>query len=146
MGDGNYSDHSTSPICWSINVVLCSYIVYGYVIHLCDIGCTLRYVTLTTLLCTLTLLEIYNIYVAHHFFAVWNGDRRLRDKYGDKADLIRERTSIIPFAAIITGKQPLPDDYYKEFLRLPYLVITVGCLGAYYAHPFMQAGATLLHW
>ena len=50
----------------------------------------------------------------HHLFAVWNGDRRLRDKYGDKAEVVQERTSIVPFAAILTGKQVLPEDYYKE--------------------------------
>ena len=82
----------------------------------------------------------------HHFFAAWNGDRRLKDKWGEKADAVFERTSIVPFAAIITGKQELPEEYYKEFLRLPYLTILVGCLGAYFAHPFMQAGATLTHW
>eukprot|EP01038_Epipyxis_sp_PR26KG_P013168 gene13168-17643_t len=83
---------------------------------------------------------------AHHFFAVWNGDRRLKDKFGDKFDSIKEKTSAIPFAAIISGKQELPSDYYTEFLRLPYLTIIVGSVGAYYAHPFMQAGATLLKW
>ena len=82
----------------------------------------------------------------HHLFACWNGDRRLRDKYGDKADLAFTRTSVIPFAAIITGKQVLPEEYYKEFLRVPYLTVLIGTLGAYFAHPFMQAGSTLLHW
>ena len=52
----------------------------------------------------------------------------------------------MPFAAIISGKQILPPDYYKEFLRLPYLTIVLGSIGAYVAHPYMQAGATLLHW
>jgi zeta-carotene isomerase len=83
---------------------------------------------------------------AHHLFAVWNGDRRLKDKWGDKADLLKETTSVIPFAAIMSGKQELPSDYYKEFLRLPYLTIVIGSLIAYLAHPYMQAGATLLHW
>ena len=82
----------------------------------------------------------------HHFFAVWNGDRRLKDKWGEKADLIKERTSVIPFAAIVTGKQELPDDYYKEFLRGPYLIIVVGTTAAYFLHPFMQAGSALLKW
>ena len=83
---------------------------------------------------------------AHHLFAVWNGDRRLRDKWGEKALLVKERTSVVPFAAIIDGRQQLPADFYKEFLRVPYLTILVGCLGAYYAHPFMQAGSAMLKW
>jgi zeta-carotene isomerase len=82
----------------------------------------------------------------HHLFAVWNGDRRLKDKWGEKADIVRSRTSVVPFAAIIDGRQQLPPDYYKELLRPPYLVVLVGCLIAYYAHPFMQAGSTLTHW
>jgi zeta-carotene isomerase len=44
------------------------------------------------------------------------------------------------------GRQELPPDYYKEFLRVPYVVIGALTLGAYLAHPFMQAGSTLLHW
>ena len=83
---------------------------------------------------------------AHHFFAVWNGDRRLRDKFGDKAEAIKEVTSVVPFAAIISGKQVLPKDYYMEFFRLPYATIVIGSVAAYYAHPFMQAGSTLLKW
>lgn len=71
----------------------------------------------------------------------------MRDKFGEKADIIRERTSVVPFAAILSGKQELPENYWtKEFFRLPYLTIIIGSLAAYYAHPFMQAGATLLHW
>jgi len=83
---------------------------------------------------------------AHHLFAVWNGDRRLRDKWGDKAELIKERTSVVPFAAIIDGRQKLPENYILEFARGPYLVVLVGTLGAYFAHPFMQAGSALLKW
>eukprot|EP01035_Chromulina_nebulosa_P017538 gene17538-23100_t len=82
----------------------------------------------------------------HHLFAVWNGDRRLLNKYGENAKKIFETTSVIPFEAIINGKQQLPSDYYKEFLRLPYLTVTIGVLIAYQAHPFMQAGSALLHW
>jgi zeta-carotene isomerase len=82
----------------------------------------------------------------HHLFAVWNGDRRLRDKYGEKADIVQSRTSTVPFAAILDGRQQLPEDYYKEFLTLPYLVIAVATTAAYFAHPFMQAGSALVNW
>ena len=40
----------------------------------------------------------------------------------------------------------LPPDYYKEFLRLPYLTITGLTLGAYVAHPLMQSGSHWLGW
>lgn len=83
---------------------------------------------------------------AHHLFAIWNGDRRLRDRWGDKAEMVKERTSVIPFAAIIDGRQKLPENFISEFARLPYLAILIGSCVAYLAHPYMQAGATLMHW
>jgi len=61
-------------------------------------------------------------------------------------DAVRERTSIVPFAAILDGRQKLPQDYYKEFLRLPYLTITFVTLGAYFAHPLMQEASAWLGW
>ncbi|XP_048133362.1 15-cis-zeta-carotene isomerase, chloroplastic isoform X2 [Rhodamnia argentea] len=84
--------------------------------------------------------------IGHHLFGAWNGDRRLAIRYGEAFETVKSRTSIIPFAAIIEGRQELPKDYYKEFLRLPYLSITVLTLFAYYAHPLMQAGSFGLHW
>jgi len=82
--------------------------------------------------------------VSHHLFACWNGDRRLLTEHGDNFVQVRERTSIVPFAAIIDGRQTLPSDYYKELIRAPYLLIAAGTLGAYAAHPYMQAGAALV--
>jgi len=84
--------------------------------------------------------------MAHHLFACWNGDRRLEEKHGEAFVEIKKRTSIFPFQAIIDGRQQLPEDYFKEFARLPYLIITVATIGAYFAHPFMQAGSYLTKW
>ena len=95
---------------------------------------------------TTFMLATSAVLCAHHIFAVWNGDRRLRDKWGDKADIIKSRTSVFPFAAILDGRQELPEDFLSEFARLPYLVIVLGTAAAYYAHPFMQGGSALLHW
>jgi len=81
--------------------------------------------------------------VGHHAFACWNGDRRLLAEHGDNFRRIEERTSIVPFRAILEGRQKLPPDYYKELLRAPYALIAVGSIGAYLAHPYMQAGAAL---
>ena len=81
--------------------------------------------------------------VGHHAFACWNGDRRLEAEHGDKFLAIKERTSVIPFQAIIEGRQQLPKDYYKELIRAPLVLIAVGSIGAYFAHPYMQAGAAL---
>ncbi|XP_057779236.1 15-cis-zeta-carotene isomerase, chloroplastic-like [Salvia miltiorrhiza] len=84
--------------------------------------------------------------IAHHLFGVWNGDRRLAIRYGEAFEAVKSRTSVIPFAAILDGRQKLPEDYYKEFLRLPYISITGLTLGAYFAHPLMQAASFRLHW
>ena len=51
-----------------------------------------------------------------------------------------------PFAAILDGRQQLPDDYYKEFLRVPYAAVIAFTVGAYFAHPLMQQGAYWLNW
>lgn len=84
--------------------------------------------------------------VLHHGFSVWHGDRRLKNKHGEAFDEIKKRTSVVPFAAILDGRQELPPDYYKEFLRGPYALVVGGTTAAYFAHPFMQAGAALLDW
>ncbi len=95
---------------------------------------------------TSTALAASSVLVAHHLFSVWHGDRRLEQRHGDAFIEIRKRTSVVPFQAIIEKRQTLPDDYYKEFLRLPYAVVIGGTLVAYLAHPYMQAGAAALGW
>ena len=82
--------------------------------------------------------------VGHHTFACWNGDRRLLAEHGDAFLKVKATTSTLPFAAIIDGRQQLPKDYWKELVRAPYALIAVGTLGAYFAHPYMQAGAALV--
>lgn len=140
--------------------------------------------------------------VAHHVFACYHGDFRLRRKHGEVSlyyfpsnpvvhrslhscrttavfkcivalvhlsritefkqlqwtvlhvpfaflqafDAVRSRTSIVPFQAILEGRQKLPADYYKEFLRLPYVTITLLSLGTYWAHPLMQSASHWLGW
>ncbi len=77
---------------------------------------------------------------------MWNGDRRLKEKFGKNADAIRERTSVVPFAAILSGRQQLPADYYREFLRPPYLVVVGASLVAYHLHSQMIAGSASFGW
>lgn len=84
--------------------------------------------------------------LAHHLYGVWNGDRRLGIRYGEAFEAVKKRTSIVPFTAILDGRQKLPKDYYKEFLRLPYFIILALTLGAYFAHPLLQAGSYHLNW
>jgi len=82
--------------------------------------------------------------VGHHAFSCWNGDRRLEAEHGEDFLKIKERTSTVPFQAILEGRQVLPTDYWKELLRAPFVLIAVGTIGAYLAHPYMQAGAALV--
>jgi uncharacterized membrane protein len=76
--------------------------------------------------------------VGYHLFAVWHGDRRLTQRYGDAFTQIKARTSVIPFLAILQGQQPLK---WQEFLRPAYLgvVIFIGLI--WWAHPLMLAAA-----
>jgi hypothetical protein len=59
---------------------------------------------------------------------------------------VKERTSTVPFAAILDGRQKLPKDYWKEFARWPYVAVTCFTLGAYLCHPLMQQASYSLHW
>ncbi|KAJ1634504.1 NnrU protein-domain-containing protein, partial [Pavlovales sp. CCMP2436] len=88
--------------------------------------------------------ETMALLVAHHVFSAWNGDRRLAAKHGEAFEVIKARTSTVPFAAILDGRQVLPVDYWTEWARLPYAVIAVGCGGAYFAHPLMQGMAAFV--
>nr|QIW94440.1 carotene synthesis related protein [Dunaliella salina] len=84
--------------------------------------------------------------MAHHLFGCWHGDRRLSAKYGEAFEIVKARTSTFPLQAIWEGRQVLPADYYKEFLRAPYFAVTAFTLGAYFAHPIMQSASFYLRW
>ncbi|PNH02166.1 15-cis-zeta-carotene isomerase, chloroplastic [Tetrabaena socialis] len=84
--------------------------------------------------------------MAHHLFGCWHGDRRLKAKYGEAFEAVKARTSTLPFAAILDGRQQLPPDYWREFVRVPYLAVTALTIGAYWAHPLMQAASFSLKW
>lgn len=72
--------------------------------------------------------------VSHHCFGAWNGDRRQRDAFGDEWFELEKRTSILPFAAVLDGKQNLE---LKEFLRPAYIGVVAFILGAYASHPYI---------
>jgi zeta-carotene isomerase len=84
--------------------------------------------------------------MVHHAFGCYHGDFRLKRKYGEAFEELKARTSTVPFLAILDGRQELPEDYYKEFLRAPYLFLLPFCIGAYFSHPLMQLGALKLGW
>ena len=103
--------------------------------------------------------------ILHHAFGCWHGDRRLAERHGKVCipltnsnslfswivlsqafEEIKARTSILPFQAILDGRQVLPQDYYQEWLRIPYLVILFFSVGTYLAHPLMIRAVYALGW
>jgi len=81
--------------------------------------------------------------VAHHLFAVWHGDRRLENRYGEAFLKVKERTSVIPFLAIIDGRQSLK---WQEFLRPAYLGVTGFILLLWWAHPWLMQATSKIYW
>jgi uncharacterized membrane protein len=87
--------------------------------------------------------------IAHHAFAVWHGDRRLRERFGPAFEELRASTSILPFQAVLSGRQQLQ---IQEFVRPSQLgiVLAVGVL--WWAHRWIGVAATafsrtpLAHW
>ncbi len=81
--------------------------------------------------------------IAHHLFAVWHGDRRLQQKYGAAFTKVKQRTSVIPFVAIIDGRQSLK---LREFLRPAY----AGVLGfvwlLWWGHPWLMSITSEVSW
>ncbi len=81
--------------------------------------------------------------IAHHLFAVWHGDRRWQARYGAAFDAVKARTSVMPFGAIIQGRQSLK---WQEFLRPAYLGILVFVLGFWWVHPKLIQASQQLTW
>lgn len=87
--------------------------------------------------------------IAHHLFAVWNGDRRLRNRFGAAFEDLKARTSVIPFRAVLDGRQQL---VASEFLRPAQLGIAIAVAVFWWAHRFIGVGAVtfsrtaLAHW
>ncbi len=79
--------------------------------------------------------------VLHHLFGVWHGDRRLSDRYGEAFEKVKQRTSIIPLAAVIDKRQSL---IWQEFLRPSYVGIVIFVLLLWWSHPLLiQATARI---
>lgn len=73
--------------------------------------------------------------IAHHLFAVWHGDRRLQSRYGEAFTQAKARTSVIPFLAIVQGRQTLQP---QEFLRPAYLGVALFTYLLWWGHPWLM--------
>ena len=81
--------------------------------------------------------------IAHHLFAVWHGDRRLQIRYGDSFTKVKERTSIVPFLAVIDGRQTLK---WQEFLRPAYAGVLAFVLLFWWGHPWLMTVTAQVRW
>jgi uncharacterized membrane protein len=87
--------------------------------------------------------------IAHHLFAIWHGDRRMRLRFGEAFEQVRASTSVLPFRAVIDGRQRL---VLAEFLRPSQLGILISIGLFWWAHRFIGLGAisfsrtALAHW
>ena len=81
--------------------------------------------------------------IAHHLFAVWHGDRRLRIRYGDAFEAVKARTSVIPFAAVLDGRQTL---VLSEFLRPAYVGVAAFVGLFWVLHPTLIELTSRVFW
>ena len=81
--------------------------------------------------------------VLHHLFGVWHGDRRLSYRYGEAFEIVKQRTSIIPFKAIIDGRQSIK---WQEFLRPAYLGVAIFVALLWWSHPLLLEATSKIRW
>ncbi|MDA0267070.1 MAG: NnrU family protein [Cyanobacteria bacterium] len=81
--------------------------------------------------------------IAHHLFAVWHGDRRWGSRYGEAFAAVKARTSVVPFKAVIQGKQTLQ---WQEFLRPSYAGVTAFIVGFWWFHPTLVGLTQAWRW
>ena len=78
--------------------------------------------------------------ILHHLFAVWHGDRRLSIRYGEAFEAAKARTSVMPFLAILEGRQSLK---LSEFLRPAYIGVAGFVALLWIAHPALMRWTSL---
>lgn len=81
--------------------------------------------------------------IAHHLFAVWHGDRRLYQRYGEAFTAVKQRTSVIPFLAVFDGRQTLK---WQEFLRPAYAGVLGFVLLLWWGHPWLMQATARVYW
>jgi uncharacterized membrane protein len=81
--------------------------------------------------------------ILHHLFGVWHGDRRLLARYGEAFEIVKARTSVIPFLAIAQKRQSLN---LMEFLRPAYLGVVGFIFLLWWAHPVLMRATGNVGW
>ena len=77
--------------------------------------------------------------IFHHLFAIWHGDKRLEFKFGEEFYKFRESTSVIPFLAIIEGRQVFK---FREYFRLSQLGILIAIIVIWTSHKYINIAVT----
>ena len=77
--------------------------------------------------------------IFHHLFAIWHGDKRLEFKFGEEFYKFRESTSIIPFLAIIEGRQVFK---FKEYFKFSQLGILIAIIVIWTSHKYINIAVT----
>ena len=91
---------------------------------------------------TFTIVTSFGL-IAHHLFAVWHGDRRLSKRYGEAFEKVKARTSVIPFRAILDGRQTIK---WREYLRPAYLGVAAFVMLFWWAHPWLMVATSRVYW
>lgn len=91
---------------------------------------------------TFTILTSLGL-IAHHGFAIWHGDHRWFRKYGEAFLRVKARTSVIPFQAILDGRQTL---VWQEFLTPAYAGVTGFILLLWWGHPWLMQITSRVPW
>lgn len=81
--------------------------------------------------------------VLHHLFGVWHGDQRLATRYGAAFEAVKTRTSIVPFLAIMQGRQTL---HWAEFLRPAYVGVAAFVGLFWWLHPILIDATSNVAW
>jgi uncharacterized membrane protein len=81
--------------------------------------------------------------MAHHLFAVWHGDKRLQERYGEAFIEVKKRTSIVPGLAILQGRQTFQ---LSEFFRPAYLGVAAFVMLFWWGHPYLISATAKVPW
>jgi uncharacterized membrane protein len=81
--------------------------------------------------------------ILHHLFGVWHGDRRLLARYGESFENLKSRTSVIPFLAILQGRQTFN---LWEFARPSYVGVALFISLLWWVHPILIRATGNIPW
>jgi uncharacterized membrane protein len=81
--------------------------------------------------------------ILHHLFGVWHGDRRLLARYGESFENLKSRTSVIPFLAILQGRQTFN---LWEFARPSYVGVALFIGLLWWVHPILIRATGNIPW